>query len=340
MIEKEALLEEESLVEEKAKVPVKKNVSEFKNNHSKKPGKLQRFLKQLNRDKYLYFLALPGIIYFILFKYVPMYGITIAFKDFSPFIGFADSPWVGFQHFQRLFTGDEFWMLLRNTLAISFLNILLFFPLPIILSILLNELRNQPYKRTVQSLVYLPHFLSWVIIASLSFMLFGKQDGIINYFITQMGFDTFDFLTNPDIFWFLLTGQSIWKEIGWGTIIFLAAIAGVNTELYEAAKMDGANRFRQIWHVTLPAIRNVIIILLILRLGDVMEVGFEQVFLMYNGAVSEVAEVFDTYVYRVGIQQGQFSYSTAVGLFKSFVGLVMVVAANKISKRFGEEGIY
>lgn len=292
------------------------------------------------RDRYLYLLALPGIIYFIIFKYVPMYGITIAFKDFSPFIGFAESSWVGMKHFIRLFTGSDFLMLLRNTLGISFLNLLFFFPLPIILSLLLNELRNEAYKRTIQSLVYLPHFLSWVIIASLSFMLLGKSEGIINHIIRSLGFESFDFLTNPDIFWFLLVGQSVWKEAGWGTIIFLAAMAGVNTELYEAAKIDGANRFRQIWHVTLPAIRNVIIILLILRLGDIMEVGFEQVFLMYNGAVSEVAEVFDTYVYRVGIQQGQFSYSTAVGLFKSFVGLILVVVANKMSKKFGEEGIY
>ncbi|MGP4038605.1 ABC transporter permease [Gracilibacillus sp. D59] len=309
-------------------------------NKSKPKSKLKKFLLQLSRDKYLYLLALPGLIYFLLFKYVPMWGITIAFKDFSPFLGFAESPWVGWQHFQRLFTNQDFFMLLRNTLAISFLNLLFFFPLPIVLSLLLNEVRNQFYKRTVQSIVYLPHFLSWVIIASLTFMLLSKSEGIINQLIVLFGFEKFDFLTNSDIFWFLLTGQSIWKEAGWGTIIFLAAIAGVNTELYEAARIDGANRFRQIWHVTLPAIRNVIIILLILRLGDVMEVGFEQVFLMYNGAVSEVAEVFDTYVYRVGIQQGQFSYSTAVGLFKSFVGLILVVIANKMSKRFGEEGIY
>lgn len=306
----------------------------------KKKSKTAKFFKEIVRDRYLYLLALPGIIYFIIFKYVPMYGITIAFKDFSPFIGFAESSWVGMKHFIRLFTGSDFLMLLRNTLGISFLNLLFFFPLPIILSLLLNELRNEAYKRTIQSLVYLPHFLSWVIIASLSFMLLGKSEGIINHIIRSLGFESFDFLTNPDIFWFLLVGQSVWKEAGWGTIIFLAAMAGVNTELYEAAKIDGANRFRQIWHVTLPAIRNVIIILLILRLGDIMEVGFEQVFLMYNGAVSEVAEVFDTYVYRVGIQQGQFSYSTAVGLFKSFVGLILVVVANKMSKKFGEEGIY
>ncbi|MGN8644871.1 ABC transporter permease [Gracilibacillus sp. HCP3S3_G5_1] len=303
-------------------------------------SKWKKFILQIAKDKYLYLLALPGLIYFLLFKYVPMWGITIAFKDFSPFLGYVESPWVGWQHFQRLFSNQDFLMLLRNTLAISFLNLLFFFPLPIILSLLLNEVRNQIYKRTVQSIIYLPHFLSWVIIASLTFMLLSKSEGVINQLIVFFGFEKFDFLTNSNIFWFLLTGQSIWKEAGWGTIIFLAAIAGVNTELYEAAKIDGANRFRQIWHVTLPAIRNVIIILLILRLGDVMEVGFEQVFLMYNGAVSEVAEVFDTYVYRVGIQQGQFSYSTAVGLFKSLVGLVLVVVANRMAKRFGEEGIY
>ncbi len=308
--------------------------------NAKPKSKAKKFLSQLSRDKYLYLLALPGLIYFLLFKYVPMWGISIAFKDFSPFLGYVESPWVGWQHFQRLFGNQDFFMLLRNTLAISFLNLLFFFPLPIILSLLLNEVRNQFYKRTVQSIVYLPHFLSWVIIASLTFMLLSKSEGVINQLFVFFGFEKFDFLTNSDIFWFLLTGQSVWKEAGWGTIIFLAAIAGVNTELYEAARIDGANRFRQIWHVTLPAIRNVIIILLILRLGDVMEVGFEQVFLMYNGAVSEVAEVFDTYVYRVGIQQGQFSYSTAVGLFKSFVGLVLVVIANKMSKKFGEEGIY
>ncbi|OUS78155.1 polysaccharide ABC transporter ATP-binding protein [Paenibacillus sp. MY03] len=306
----------------------------------KNGGKFRKHLKEVSRDKYLYLLALPGILYFIIFKYVPMYGILIAFQDFSPYLGFSGSSWVGWEHFQRLFTEDDFWQMLRNTLAISFLNIAMFFPLPIILSILLNELSNQYYKRTIQSLVYLPHFLSWVIIASLTLMLFGKSEGIINYFLNELGFGTVDFLTNPSTFWFLLTGQSIWKEIGWGTIIFLAAIAGVNTELYEAARIDGANRFRQIWHVTLPTIRNVIVILLILRLGDVLEVGFEQVFLMYNGAVSDVAEIFDTYVYRVGIQQGQFSYSTAVGLFKSFVGLVLVVIANRLVKRFGEEGLY
>jgi len=323
------------------KVNLEKEVSVYSESERLPIGrKISRLGKVIAKDRYLYLLALPGIIYFLIFKYVPMAGILIAFQDYSPYLGFAESSWVGFEHFKRLFVNPDFWLLLRNTLAISFLNLLLFFPLPIILAILMNELQSQFYKRTVQSIIYLPHFLSWVIIATLTFMLLSRSEGIVNQLLEFFGFEKIDFLTNPSIFWLLLTSQSIWKEAGWGTIIFLAAIAGVNSQLYEAAKIDGANRFRQIWHVTLPAIRNVIIILFILRLGDIMEVGFEQVFLMYNGAVSEVAEVFDTYVYRVGIQQGQFSFSTAIGLFKSLVGLILVVVANKMAKKFGEEGIY
>ncbi|MEK3888773.1 ABC transporter permease [Bacillus sp. FSL K6-3431] len=299
-----------------------------------------KILNQIKKDKYLYILALPGLIYFLIFKYLPMWGIVISFQDYSPFLGLSDSPWVGLEHFKRLFSNPDFWIIFRNTLAISLLSLVLSFPLPIIFAILLNELRHIVYKRTIQSIIYLPHFLSWVIIASLTFLMFSRSEGIINQLLEFFGFAKFDFLTNPNVFWLLLTSQSIWKDAGWGTIIFLAAIAGVNSELYEAAKIDGANRFKQMWHVTLPAIRNVIIILLILRMGDIMEVGFEQVFLMYNGAVSNVAEVFDTYVYRVGIQQGQFSYSTAIGLFKSIVGLVLVVIANRMAKKFGEEGIY
>jgi putative aldouronate transport system permease protein len=306
----------------------------------KREAKITTLFRLVAKDKYLYLLALPGIIYSLIFKYLPMAGIVIAFQDYSPYLGFFNSEWVGFEHFQKLFANPDFWLIFRNTLAISFLNLLLFFPLPIILAIMMNELRSQFFKRTVQSIIYLPHFLSWVIIATLTFMMFSQSDGLINQIVVFLGFEKIQFLTNPNLFWLMLTSQSIWKEVGWGTIIFLAAIAGVNTQLYEAAKMDGANRFQQIWHVTLPAIRNVILILLILKLGDIMEVGFEQVFLMYNGAVSEVAEVFDTYVYRVGIQQGQFSYSTAIGLFKSVIGLVLVVGANRLAKKFGEEGIY
>ncbi len=297
-------------------------------------------LRTLRRDIFLYLLVLPGLLYFLVFKYVPMWGIIISFQNYSPYLGLWHSEWVGWAHFDRLFSNPDFLVILRNTLAINALSLLFFFPLPIALSLMMNEIRNHLFKGAVQSIIYLPHFLSWVVIAGISLIMLSESDGIINGLLEAAGFGRVDFLTNADFFWGLLTLQSIWKEVGWGTVIFLAAIAGVDVQLYEAAKLDGAGKLRQMWHVTLPAIRNVIIILLILRIGHIMDVGFEQVYLMMNGAVSEVAEVFDTYVYRVGILQGQFSFSTAVGLFKSVVGLVLVIIANRLSKMFGEEGMY
>lgn len=294
----------------------------------------------LRRDLFLYLLILPGILYFLIFKYIPMWGVLIAFQDYSPYLGFLHSDWVGLEHFERLFANQDFYRIFRNTMVISLLNLVFFFPLPIVLSLLMNEIRREWFKKTIQSIVYLPHFLSWVIIVGISFLMLSKTEGVINHLLEYIGLNRIDFLTEPDYFWALLTLQSIWKEVGWGTVIFLAAIAGVDTQLYEAARMDGAGRLRQMWHVTLPAIRNVIIILLILRIGHIMDVGFEQIYLMMNGAVSEVAEVFDTYVYRVGVLQGEFSYSTAVGLFKSIIGLVLVIGANKLAKKFGEEGVY
>jgi putative aldouronate transport system permease protein len=301
---------------------------------------LPRLWADAKRDKYLFILALPGVLYFLVFKYVPMWGILMAFQNYSPYTGIWGSEWVGLEHFSHFFSIPDFALLFRNTMAINLLNLAFFFPLPIVLSLLLNEVRGQFYKRFVQSIVYMPHFLSWVIIVGLTFLLFAKGEGLVNKILAAAGFARIDVLTSPDLFWVTLTLQSIWKEAGWGTVIFLAAIAGIDPGLYEAAKIDGASRLRQMWHITLPAMRTVIIILLILRLGHIMDVGFEQVFLMYNGAVSQVAEVFDTYVYRVGIQQAQFSYSTAAGLFKAVVGLALVVIANKLAKKFGEEGVY
>ncbi|MGG1553675.1 ABC transporter permease [Paenibacillus ferrarius] len=297
-------------------------------------------LYTFKRDKYLYLLAVPGVLFFIIFKYLPMWGVAIAFKDYSPYQGFLDSPWVGFENFHRLFTNPDFFNLFRNTLAISLMSLFLYFPIPIMLAILLNELKNEIFKKLIQTIIYMPHFLSWVIIVGISFLLLSQGSGIINKLLVAGGFPAIDFLTSPKLFWLLLTAQNIWKDAGWGTILFLAAIAGIDPQLYEAAKMDGAGRFRQMWHITLPSIRNVIVILLVLRIGHMMDVGFEQVLLMMNGAVSSVADVFDTYVYRIGIQQGEFSYSTAVGLFKSVTGLILVVIANKVVKKLGEEGVY
>ncbi|WP_375295506.1 ABC transporter permease [Paenibacillus doosanensis] len=302
--------------------------------------KEKRWIKMWRRNRYLYLLALPGILFFLIFKYVPMWGVLISFQNYSPYQGLLHSPWVGFEHFARFFANPDFLKLFRNTLGINVMNLVLFFPLPILLSVLLNELKQQTFKKTVQTIVYLPHFFSWVIIVGITFLMLSHSEGVINKMLQSAGWSQIDFLTNPRYFWLLLTAQTIWKDAGWGTIIFLAAIAGIDPQLYEAAKMDGAGRLRQIWHITLPCIRNVVVILLILRIGHMMDVGFEQVFLMMNGAVSDVADVFETYVYRVGIKQGQFSYSTAIGLFKSLVGLILVVAANKAAKKMGEEGVY
>lgn len=296
-------------------------------------------LRRLVRNRWLYLMMLPGILYFIIFKYWPMYGVLLAFKNYQPFLGFIKSDWVGLKHFERFFGDPLFWMLLKNTMILAVYNIVFFFPLPIIVSLLLNELRREGFKRIIQTLIYIPHFMSWVVIVSIAYLFFTTEGGLVNEAIASMGGNKISFLTSPSWFRGFITGEVIWKETGWGTIIFLAALAGVDTQLYEAARMDGANRFRQLWHITLPAIKPTIIILLILRLGNFLDTGFEQIFLMLNSINREVGEVFDTYVYSVGISQGQYSYSTAVGLFKSVVGLILVFGSNWLAKRFGEEGI-
>ncbi|RKL65787.1 protein lplB [Salipaludibacillus neizhouensis] len=292
------------------------------------------------KERWLYVFLVPGIIYFIVYKYLPMWGILMAFMDYKPYLGFWDSPWVGLKHFERFFSEPEFWTLLRNTLWIATLDLIVFFPFTIVIALLLNEVRKEMFKRTIQTFVYVPHFLSWVVVVGISYILFTTEGGVINEILAKLGFDKINFLMNEDLFRPMLILQMVWKDAGWGTIIFLAALAGVNPGLYEAAKMDGANRWRLLWHITLPSIRSVIVILLILRLGNFMDLGFEQIFLMTNAMNREVAEVFDTYVYRVGLQQGQFSYSAAVGLFKSIVGLILVLGSNYLAKKAGEEGIY
>nr|WP_052087750.1 ABC transporter permease subunit [Paenibacillus wynnii] len=311
------------------------------NFQAKKPIQRQnKVWNKLKRDRYLYLLGLPGLLCMIIFKYTPMWGVLIAFQDYSPFLGFLKSEWVGFENFTLFFNNPDFFMLLRNTLAINLLSLVFFFPVPIILSLMLNEVRNEVFKRTIQSIVYLPHFLSWVIIAGLTFTMFSTGEGLVNNVLISLGFDRIEWLTTPEYFWGFLTGQSIWKEAGWGTVIFLAAMANVDPQLYEAARIDGANRIQQMWSITIPAIQNVIIILLILKLGHIMDVGFEQVFLLQNSAVSSVSDVFDTYIYRVGVKQSQFSYTTAVGLFKSAIGLLLVILSNKMVKKAGGSGFY
>ncbi|WP_239635494.1 sugar ABC transporter permease [Paenibacillus sp. H1-7] len=288
----------------------------------------------------LYLLLAPGVLYFLIFKYLPMWGVVIAFQDYSPFKGILHSNWVGFDHFIRLFQYDKFWQIFRNTILISLYNLVFFFPAPIVIALLLNEIRISWFKRSVQTVIYLPHFISWVVVAGITYLLLGTQGGMVNELIVASGGQPLPFLTTPDWFRTLLVSQSIWKEAGWGTIIFLAALSGVDTQLYEASIVDGAGRWRQLWHITLPAIRSTIFILLILRLGNILDVGFEHIFLMLNSTVNSVGDVFETYVYREGLIGGKFSYTTAVGLFKSLIGLILVVGANWLTKKFGEEGVF
>lgn len=292
------------------------------------------------QHKYMYLLALPGILYFILFKFVPMWGLILAFMKYNPYAGIMGSEWIGVKNFTELFSDSKFYIMLRNTFAINLFGLIFMFPLPILLALMLNEVRHEAFKRINQSIVYLPHFLSWVVVASMTFFILSSDVGIVNKLIAGAGHERIAFLSNPNYFWGLLTAQNMWKEAGWGTIIFLAAMAGVDPQRYEAAVVDGATRWRQIWHITLPAIRPTIIILLILRLGHMADVGFEQVLLMTNPLVMSVAEVFDTYAYSIGILKGQVSVGITVGMFKGVVGLVLVLTSNYIVKKMGHDGIY
>ena len=293
------------------------------------------------QHKWLYFMILPGILYFVLFRYIPMGGLIIAFKEYSPFKGIWASPWVGLGQFKKFFGANDFSKLLINTLGISLLQLVLYFPAPIILSLFLNEVRHSGYKRLVQTLVYIPHFVSWVIVASLTYQLFNVTDGVMNVLYKAIsGGQTFDILSKASTFWGLIVGQDIWRETGYGTIVFLAALAGVDQELYEAARVDGAGRWRLMWHITLPAIRGTIIMMLILRVGGIMNTGYEQIFLMRNDLNLARAEVFDTYIYTKGIRSGQYSFSTAAGMFKSVVGMVLVLISDRVAKLCGESGLY
>ncbi|GJI58961.1 putative multiple-sugar transport system permease YteP [Bacillus altitudinis] len=305
-----------------------------------KKEKRKRLLNQLLSQKFLYLMILPGLLYFLVFKYVPMWGLIIAFQDYQPFLGILGSEWVGLKHFIRLFTEPTFFILLKNTLILFAMNVVIFFPIPILLALLLNEVRLALFKKFVQTMIYIPHFMSWVIVVSLSFVLLTVDGGLINELIAFFGGEKINFLLSQEWFRPMYILQVIWREAGWSTIIYLAAITAVDPQLYEAAKMDGAGRLRQMWHITLPAIKSVIVVLLILKIGDTLELGFEHVYLLLNATNREVAEIFDTYVYTAGLKQGQFSYSTAVGLFKAAVGLILVMMANRLAKKFGEEGIY
>jgi putative aldouronate transport system permease protein len=291
------------------------------------------------REKWMYAFIVPGVLYFTVFQYIPMIGNLVAFKDYSPFIGFSASPWVGLRNFTDLFGDVEFTNALKNTLLISLLQVLVAFPAPILLALLLNSLISDKAKRFVQSVVYLPHFFGWVIVISIWQAVVGGV-GPMADLLHAMGFGQQNLMADPDTFLGLVTAQVVWKEIGWGTIIFFAAISAIPVERYEAAAVDGANGWRRIWHVTLPGISSVVVLLLILRLGTVLSVGFEQLLLQQNAVGTDAAEVIDTYGYFRGVVGGAWGLATAAGLVKGVIGTVLVIAANKIAKRSGNGGLF
>ena len=293
-------------------------------------------------NRFLYLLALPGLLYFFIFSYVPMWGVLVAFKDFRLYQGLVNSPWVGFKHFAYFFSSPYFPRLLRNTLTVNGLALLFVFPAPIVLALLLNELRHSRFKRMVQTASYLPHFVSWVVVGGLLIYMFSQTVGLINLLLARMSVPPLVVLGSKSAFWPLYVGSSIWKESGWDAIIYLAAIAGISAELYEAAMLDGANRFQRMLHITLPGIAPVIAVLLILRIGSIMSANFEQLLILQGNDASlyDVSDVIDTWVYRAAFVQAQMSLATAVGLFKGVVGLVLILLANKIASRVGELNVW
>ncbi|OME99053.1 protein lplB [Paenibacillus sp. FSL H7-0331] len=284
-------------------------------------------------------MALPGLLYFFTFKYIPLAGNLIAFQNYNLFQGLLHSKWVGFDHFIEMFRYDDFFQILRNSLKLGIYSILFGFPAPLVLALLLNELQSMWLKRPVQTLLYLPHFLSWVIVGGI-FTNFLDIGGWMNQLIGKIGIAPIDFIGDSSTFLGTVISISIWKEVGWGTIIYLAALAGINPSLYEAAKVDGAGRLRQMWSITIPSLMPAIIVLLLLRIGNMLDANVEQMLMFLNPLVRDVGEVFDTYIYRVGLLESQYSYTTAVGIFKSVVSLVLLVMVNSLSKKTTGEGIY
>jgi putative aldouronate transport system permease protein len=295
---------------------------------------------RFRRDRALLLLAVPGIMLLVVFHYLPVLGNVIAFKDYQPYLGIVNSPWVGLSNFQVIFNGDpEFLGALSNTLIITLLQVVFVFPAPIVLALMLNSLVSERVKKVVQSILYLPHFLSWVIVVAIFQSMLGGS-GLLNNWLRSNGHGAIDIIGNSAIFKGLLTSQVIWKDTGWATILFLAALSQLDVALYEAASVDGAGRWRQLWHVTLPGLKGIIVLLFILRLGDVLTVGFEQIVLQQGPVGTSASQVLDTYVYNNGVLGGNWGVAAAVGLVKGLVGVALVLGANRVAHIFGEPGVY
>lgn len=300
----------------------------------------RRLGKDIRREWDLYLLLIPGLLCVLLFKYTPMYGIVIAFKDFNIFDGMAASPWVGWKHFEKLFTSQDFFLVFKNTLIISLLKIGFLFPLPIVVAILLNELKSVIFKRTVQTVIYLPHFLSWVIVSGLFIDILSTNGGLVNKGLVALGLEPIAFFMDNSVFRSVLVTSAGWKETGWSTIVYLAAFTTIDPQLYEAARMDGAGRIKQVWHITLPGIAPTILLMFILRLGNILEAGTEQILVMYNATVYKSADVIGSYVYRMGLGNQDYSFTTAVGLFESIIAFALVVSGNALSRKYLQRGIW
>lgn len=293
----------------------------------------------LRKDKIIYLMAVPGVLFFLVFHYVPLYGILIAFKKYNLYQGFAGSPWVGFDNFAKLFAMSGFTRALKNTIIISVYQLVFAFPAPILLAILLNEVRHVLYKRFVQTVIYLPHFVSWIVIAGILYAFFSPSNGVIKAIAVAFGYEgaVINFMGSKEYFRGMLVLSNIWKEAGFGTVLYLATITAIDPQLYEAAKVDGARKLQQIWHITLPGLRTTIVILLIFRVGQMLSAGLDQVYALYNPQVYEVAEILDTFVYKLAFEEAKYDLSTATGLFKSIIGLVLVLATNYIAKKIDRD---
>ncbi|GGF62158.1 sugar ABC transporter permease [Paenibacillus albidus] len=300
----------------------------------RRPRLFMRFVRQWD----LQLMVLPALFFIFVFSYIPMYGVLMAFQDYNLFKGFSASPWVGLKHFEMFFNAPEFWTIMRNTIVISLLKLLIGFPAPVLLALMLNEVRSKVFKKTVQTISYLPHFLSWVIVSGFVMSMLSTENGSVNMLLGQLNLieDPVNFLSLPKYFWTILVTTGVWKEIGFSSIVYLAAIAGIDPHMHEAASMDGAGKLRQMFTITLPSILPVIIVFLILAVGNLLSAGFEDILLIgSNPVLRDVSDVIDTYVYRIGIQNNRYSYATAAGLFKSLIGVFLLVGANYAARKSG-----
>lgn len=298
-------------------------------------------LKLMLQQRYLFLMSIPFVLWVLVFNYIPIWGWTMAFQQFRPGKSFSEQKWVGFDQFAELFADERFYLVLRNTLAMSLMGLIIGYTVPILFAILLNEIRISAFKRAIQTIAYLPHFVSWVIVGGLVYKMLSIDGGVVNEMLIALHIvdEPVQFMANPHLFWLIVTLSDMWKETGWNSIIFLAAIVSIDPELYEAATVDGAGRLRRIWHITLPGIRTTIMVMLILSIGWLISIGFEKQYLLGNPLVKDYSEVLDLYVLNYGINVGRFSYGTAIGIFNSVVAIILLFVSNGIFKRFTKESV-